>query len=31
MGDLHQELKFSLDDFMRWEAEHSERHEYING
>jgi Uma2 family endonuclease len=31
MGDLHQELKFRLDDFMCWEAEQSERHEYING
>lgn len=31
MGALQQELKFSLDDFMRWEAEQSDRHEYING
>jgi Uma2 family endonuclease len=31
MGDLHQELKCSLDDFMCWEAEQSERHEYTNG
>jgi len=31
MGALQQDLKFGLDDFMRWEAEQSERHEYING
>ena len=31
MGALQQELKFSLDDFMRWEAEQIERHEFING
>jgi len=31
MGALQQQLKFSLDDFMCWEAEQSERHEYING
>jgi len=31
MGAVQQQIKFSLDDFMRWEAEQSERHEYING
>lgn len=31
MGPLQQQLKFSLDDFMLWESEQSERHEYING
>lgn len=31
MGVADQQLKFSLDDFMHWEAEQSERHEYING
>ncbi len=31
MGAAEQQLNFSLDDFMRWEAEQSERHEYING
>lgn len=31
MGPLQQQLKFSLDDFMQWESEQSERHEYING
>lgn len=31
MGAAQQSLKFSLDDYMRWEAEQSERHEYING
>jgi Uma2 family endonuclease len=31
MGAVQQQFKFSLDDFMSWEAEQSERHEYING
>ena len=31
ISPLQQDLKFGLDDFMRWEAEQSERHEYING
>jgi Uma2 family endonuclease len=31
MGAAQQQLKFSLDDFMLWEAEQSERHEYLNG
>jgi len=31
MVALQQQLKFSLDDFMQWESEQSERHEFING
>jgi len=31
MGALQQQLKFSLDDFMQWESEQSERHEFISG
>jgi Uma2 family endonuclease len=31
MGAAQQQLKFSLDDYLLWEAEQSERHEYING
>lgn len=31
MGAAQQSIKFSLDDYMLWEAEQSERHEYING
>jgi Uma2 family endonuclease len=31
MCAAQQQLKFSLDDYLLWEAEQSERHEYLNG
>lgn len=31
MGAPQQSPKFSIDDFMVWEAEQAERHEYLNG
>lgn len=31
MGAAQQQLQFSLDDYLLWEAEQSERHEYLNG
>ena len=31
MGVQQHPLNFSLDDFMQWESQQSERHEYING